>query len=247
MLIVYCLTQVTEGTDRESMEGVSEPGGSVDAGDPELDPGASPRLSEHGEEDNFVAEKEMESKDIEHKETESAVAPSPVSVSALNPSPSQSSLITEETVGTVLAQGGEPGSTSESEKEATGVKTEEDFELSEENVAVKDNNIEKGPAGPDVSEDTNMDKTTDEKMEPDIDTEQEKESVGCKLSVDDLDEMMDIGTVDQVEQEAQMKEEEQNSLDMDGSRSPAVSNTGKMKQKFYFFIKGFVLMMQKNS
>ncbi|XP_044027837.1 zinc finger MYM-type protein 4 isoform X2 [Siniperca chuatsi] len=222
-------TEVTEGTDGESMEAVSEPGASVDVGDPELVRGASPRLSEYGEEVNSVAEKE-----IEHKETEAAVVP--VSVAPLNPSPSQSSFSTEETVSTVLVQGAETGSNSESEKEGTEVKTEEEFELNEENMALKDNILEESPAGPDVSEDTNQtsdgkkEKTnTDEKMDPNIGTQQEKESLGCKLSVstaDDLDEMMDIGTVDQVEQEAQMKEEEQNSLmDVDSSRSPDISNT----------------------
>lgn len=49
-------------------------------------------------------------------------------------------------------------------------------------------------------------------------------------TADDLDEMMDIGTVDQVEQEALMKEEEVNCLmDVESSRSPAFSNTGKVK------------------
>ncbi|XP_070777315.1 zinc finger MYM-type protein 4-like [Enoplosus armatus] len=228
---------VTEGAEGEPMEAVSEPGASVDVGDPELVHGASPRLSEHGEEDNFVAEKEMESTESEHKETEAAAVTSPVCVSPPNPSPSQSSFSTEETVSTVLVQGGETGSTSGSEKDGTEVKTEEEFELNAENVAVKDNSLEESPAAPGVSEDTNMDKTSKREltnMDPDIDTkedidiQQEKESVGCKRvsTADDLDEMMDIGTVDQVEQEAQMKEEEQNSLmDVDSSRSPAISNT----------------------
>lgn len=114
--------------------------------------------------------------------------------------------------------------------------------------------LEESPAGPDVSEDTNMDKTsdhtkenTDVKMDPDIDTQQENVSLACKFMVstaDDLDEIMDIGTVDQVEQEAQMKEEEQDRLmDVDSGRSPAISNTGKVKQKscLNFYLKVFVL------
>lgn len=127
MLIVDCLSQVME-MDGETMEAVSEPGASVDAGNPELVCEASPRLSDHGEKDNSAAaEKEVESKEIEHKETEAAVGPSPVS--PLNPSPSQSSFSTEES--TVLVQGDEPDSTAESEKEDTEVKLEEDFELNE--------------------------------------------------------------------------------------------------------------------
>ncbi|XP_038581186.1 zinc finger MYM-type protein 4-like isoform X1 [Micropterus salmoides] len=228
---------VTEGTDGESMEAVSEPGSSGDVGDPILVSGASPRLSENGGENNFVAEKDGES-----QETEAAVVPSPVSASPLNLSPSQMSLSTEETVSTVLVQGGETGSTSESEKECTEVKTEEEFEVKEENVGAKDNSVEESTTGPDVSENSNIDETsdckneinTDEKMDPDIDAKEdidtERESLGCKLRVstaDDLDEMMDIGTVDQVEQEAQMKEEEeQNSLmEEDSSPSPVISNT----------------------
>lgn len=185
----------------------------MDVGDSEL-----VYTVEQKEEDNFVAsENEMDSKETEPKENEAA---------------SRSSF-------------SEPGSTSESERELkVEVKTEE--ELNEENVSVKDDSSEKSPAGPDVSEETNMDKTSEElthaeeKMDPDVDTEedvsaqQQEESSGSKLRVstaDDLDEMMDIGTVDQVEQEAQMKEEQQenSAMDVDGSRSPSSSNTGKIK------------------
>ncbi|XP_041810879.1 zinc finger MYM-type protein 4-like isoform X2 [Chelmon rostratus] len=228
---------VAEGADGGSMEAVKEPEASEDVGDPEFVCRASPTLSEHREEDDFVAA-EPESKETEHKETEAAVPPSPVSKSPLNPPPSQSSFSTEDTVSTVLVQGGEPDSTSESEKEVTEVKTEEDFELNAENVVVKDNSLDESPAGPDITEGTNMDKTsdakkeitnTDESVDSDSATQKEKESLSSNLRIstaDDLDEMMDIGTVDQVEQEAQMKEEEQNSfMDVDSSRSPAISNT----------------------
>ncbi len=240
------------------MEAVSEPGAPVDVGDLELVRGASPRLSERGEEDNLVTGKEMESKETEHKDSEAASAPSPVS--PLNPSTSQSSFSTEETIGTVLVQGGEPGSPSESEKEATEVKTEEEFKLNEDSVAEQDKSLMESPAEPGVSEDTNMDKTSDHKeitnadgdTKEDVDTQQEKDSHGSKLRVstaDDLDEMMDIGTVDQVEQEAQMKEEEESSLmDVDSSRSPdRNSNTGKAKQRFCFSMnlsQSFVLMQR---
>ncbi|XP_042290921.1 zinc finger MYM-type protein 4 isoform X1 [Thunnus maccoyii] len=234
---------VTEGADGESIEAAVDAGASADVGDTELVPGSS-RLSEHEEDNNFVAAKEMESKELGHKETEAEVVPLPVSVSLLNPSPSHSSFSTQETVNTVLVHSGGPDSTSESEKEGTEVKTEEGFESNEENVTVKGKSLEESPAGPDVSEDTNMDTTpsgqeektnTDEKMDSDTDTkenivaQEENESLSCNLRVstaDDLDEMMDIGTVDEVEQEAQMKEEEQSNLsDGDRRSSPAISNT----------------------
>ncbi|XP_070702115.1 zinc finger MYM-type protein 4-like [Pempheris klunzingeri] len=226
----------TEGGDGESMEAVSEPGASGDVGDSELDCGVSPRLTEHGEEEHSAADKDMESKEIEFKETEAAVDASLVATSPLNPPPPQSPVSTDETVSTVLVQAGEP-------EFAKEVKIEEDFELNEENVAVKDNSSEESPAGPDVSEDTNMDQTsdlqeeatnTDKEMDSDVVTQQAKEYFGCKLRVsaaDDLDEMMDIGTVDQVEQEALMKEEEQNSLrDVDSSRSPSITNTASVAE-----------------
>ncbi|XP_032391777.1 zinc finger MYM-type protein 4 isoform X1 [Etheostoma spectabile] len=177
---------VTEGTDGESMEAASKPGASADVRDAELVHTASPRLSEHGEEDNFVAsENQVESKEIEPKESKTA-----------------SQLSSEEAVDTVLIHCDEPGKTSDSEiGEATEVKTEEK---------------------PDID------------TKEDIDTQQEKESPGSKVrvsAVDDLDEMMDIGTVDQVEQEAQMKEEQLNSLmDVDSCCSPADSNTASVAE-----------------
>lgn len=116
----------------------------------------------------------------------------------------------------------------ESEIEDTAVKPEEALELSEENL---DKSLEESRAEPDVIEDANMDKRS-ESAENNV--EQVEESVACNLrfsTAEDLDEMMDIGTVDQVEQEALMKEDEQNSVkDAESSRSPAVSHTGKLKQ-----------------
>lgn len=230
MFIVYCPTQATEGADEESMEAVSEAEATVDAGDSDLVRGSPPRLSEHAEEDNFdAAEKETESKESEDKETEAAVDPSPAPVSPQNPSPPQSAHCTDETFSTVLVHGGEAGSPSESGYEGTEVKTEE--EMDEENVVVKDKSLQEGE-GTDV--DTTSDckketKNTDSDSKEDAGTQQEEESHGHKLRVstaDDLDEMMDIGTVDQVEQEAQMKAEEP---EVESSRSPTSSNTGKMK------------------
>lgn len=231
MLTVDCLSQGKDVTDGESMEAVSEPGASMDVGDPEL--------PEQEVKDNFAAAKtEVETEEMEREETEAAVGSSPVSPP--NPSPPQSSSSTEETVSTVLVKGGEPDSTSASEKGGSEVKVEEDFDSNEESVSTC-KILEERPAGPDVSGETNMDKSSehntdinsDIKMDPDIDTQQENVSQACKFRVstaDDLDEMMDIGTVDQVEQEAQMKEEEQNRLtDVGSSCSPAISNTGKVK------------------
>ncbi|XP_028256552.1 zinc finger MYM-type protein 4-like isoform X2 [Parambassis ranga] len=205
---------VTEDTDGESIEGFTEPVALVDARDLDPFPEPSQKPSEQGEEDMVtVYEKQMESKD-----TKASVHPPAVS----RASPS------EVMFETVMVQDDETGSTSASEKE---VKTEEEFIIEEENAtAVGQNSLSTSPAGPAASTDTHMDsncKDTDTNTEAGDDTKEERSS-GCILRVsaaDDLDEMMDIGIVDQVEQEAQMKEEEQNSLDMESSHSPTTSNT----------------------
>lgn len=68
-----------------------------------------------------------------------------------------------------------------------------------------------------------MDKISDEEKEvTSSDTQEGKDCVLRVSTAPDLDEMMDIGTVDQVEQEAQMKEEE--GLEISGS--PAFPVTG---------------------
>ncbi|KAM7373555.1 hypothetical protein PAMP_008397 [Pampus punctatissimus] len=206
--------QVTEEADGASMEVVLDAGASADVEDAELVPGSSPRLSEYEEDDNSVAAEEMESKERDHKETEAGVVP-------LNQSPSRSSSSTEEN-NTVLVHSGV------SEKEGTEMKPDE----------VKDNSLEKIPAGLDVIEDTNIDtaaggkeeKTyTDENMDSDTDNKENivaQEETMRVPAAEDLDEMMDIGTVDQVEQEAQMKGEEQSNLTDGVSRSsPAITNT----------------------
>lgn len=160
----------------------------------------------------------------------------PLCASPPDPAPSQSSLSPEETVITVSGQAAKPESSSESEKEGTDVKMEED--TVEKNVSTCQI-LE--PAGPNVNKDRNTDKNettnTDIKMDAGVDAQQEKVSPPCKFSVStatDLDEMMDIGTVDQVDQEAQMKEEGQNtSMDASGACSPASSSTGRVKQKSF--------------
>lgn len=230
------------------MEAALEAEASADVGDTDLVRGSPPGLPKHGQENEIEAsEEETESQDTEHAETEAAVVTALAPVSPLNLSPSQS-LSTGETFNTVLVLGGEPDRTSESEKEVTEVKTEEEFQLNEEHFAENDKSLDQSPAGSDLSEDTNMDTASDcnkkinteDKMDKDSDskeaigTQQEEPLDSNKLRVstadDDLDEMMDIGTVDQMEQEAQMKEEECNSLDAESSRSSAVSNTGKQNR-----------------
>lgn len=240
------------------MEAVSEAAASVDAGETEHVHESSHELSKEREEDNddaAAAEKDMESEEAELKETETEVIHSVGSTS-----PSQA-FSTEETV---MVNDGEPGSTTEPQKEAPEVKCDEGLEVisdegvesKAEDLAGKDESQEESPAVADVSEDACMDaapdreeekeiKNTDENMDTSNDTKEEvcteqESSICCKPKVltagDELDEMMDIGTVDQVEQEAQMKEEEQNSLkDMESSRSPDASNTG-IKMLFDWYI-----------
>lgn len=157
-----------------------------------------------------AAKTEVETKEMEHKETR------------------------KQTHTTFSAQAGEADGASASERGCSEVKEEEDS--NEEKVST----FEILEEGPDDSGDTSMDTTSehedmksDIKVDTDVDTRQENVSQACRFRVstaDDLDEMMDIGTVDQVEQEAQMKEEERNRLaDVGRSRSPGVSNTGKVK------------------
>lgn len=228
------------------MEAALEVEASADVGDTDLVCESPPGLSKHGEENELDAsEEEMESQDTEHTEIEAAVVTS-APVSPLNPSPPQLSS-TGETFNTVLVLGSEPDFTSEAEKERTEVKTEKEFQLNEEHFPENYKSLDQSPAEPDLCEDTNMETASDcnkktnteDKIEKDsdseeaIETQQQEESLDSnKLRAstaadDDLDEMMDIGTVDQMEQEAQMKEEECNSLDAESSRSPAISNTGK--------------------
>lgn len=91
------------------------------------------------------------------------------------------------------------------QKESQEIKTEE-IKLEDQDVTVKNNSL--------TSE-------TDE-------TKTKEASFGGNLAVSsshDLDDLMDIGTVDQEEQEAQIKEED-NKSDTDVSHSPHLSNTG---------------------
>ncbi|XP_068431607.1 zinc finger MYM-type protein 4-like isoform X2 [Clinocottus analis] len=212
-----------EGTDEESMEAVSEPGPSVDVEDPERVRDAPSRPSEHAEEDK------------PEEETVSTVL-----VSGGEPE-STSESETDERVEVKTEEEFEAKTQEELEvkseegfevktEEEFEVKTEEDFESIEEDVAVKDGRSEDGPAGPEQTSErlANADMDTEER----VDAQQEKEAAGGKSRVsvaDDLDEMMDIGTVNEVEQEAQMNEERQDSLmDADGSRSPSCVNSASV-------------------
>lgn len=211
---MLCLLQAEE-TEGKTMEMTTQSTSEVGCG-------TSSTLSDHGEQDDPAA---AAAATAAKKQTECA----------------QSPLSTEEKTSTPLDQDGEPDSDTDSEKEDTVVKLKEDLASKEDNMC-KD--LMESPARPDDSQDTNMDKTCDDKeevtdtdmeMNTNVDTLQKNSTPACKFVVstaDDLDEMMDIGTVDQVEQEAQMKEEEQNkSMDVDSVHSPAISNAGRVKKK----------------
>ncbi|XP_041664939.1 zinc finger MYM-type protein 4-like isoform X2 [Cheilinus undulatus] len=187
------------GAAMEEADGESvEPGTSAGGGEPELKQRASPGLLDDGAEADSAAEQVIKSEETEH-----------VAVSSLQPSS-----LTEETVTKVLVQGEDSGGGSDSEKPGAVVKTEEEFDIKE---------------SPDISKETNMEnkegKTGADKKEESDDTMPEERPLGGHLGVsgaDDLDEMMDIGTVDQVEQEAQMKEQKENMMEVDSSRSASV-------------------------
>uniref|UniRef100_A0A1A8K1U5 TRASH domain-containing protein n=1 Tax=Nothobranchius kuhntae TaxID=321403 RepID=A0A1A8K1U5_NOTKU len=165
-----------------SMEEASEPGTSADVGDPESGGESSRNLPEV--EEGQEQENKPNNQETEHHSS------------------------SEESI-----------KTSESEIENSEMKTDDEPELKEEMKTVRSKSPEETAAGPE-------DKTSDDKedvkqTDDDMKTEEEKDgiqedksSLAGKPSVsmaEDLDEMMDIGTVDQVDQEAQMKEEDQNS------------------------------------
>ncbi|XP_074542366.1 zinc finger MYM-type protein 4 isoform X3 [Halichoeres trimaculatus] len=193
------LLQVPEVPDTKPMEAVSESGTSMSSGDPELIQRASHRLP--GD------EKKLTKEEIKHEDTEAG-------------SKALSSSSAEDTVAKVLVQGVKPESLPDSEKKAAVVKTEEEFELKDEKEGVKEENLEESPARADTSKELNAENwkvlAEKDKANEDMDTQEDERPHSSSLrvsTVDDLDEMMDIGTVDQVEQEAQMKEEEGNNLD----------------------------------
>ncbi|XP_068603716.1 zinc finger MYM-type protein 4-like [Brachionichthys hirsutus] len=198
-----------------------EPAAPEDAGGSEPVHSASAKPCEHGVEDDVAPAAAKVTADAETKprETEAEVDSS---VSHLNLSPAQSSTSPEDTVKSVLGQLPEPEGVPESEKKDTEEKTDEDFEVNKDNLAVKENRSGQSSTGTIATENTEVNEICHRKKEPTeadaikdpgMETEEKMESLTSNLRVptaDALDEMMDIGTVDQVDQEAQMKEEEQN-------------------------------------
>ncbi|TNN51940.1 hypothetical protein EYF80_037847 [Liparis tanakae] len=205
-------TEVTEGTDGESREAVSEPGPSVGVGDPDR----VGEASEHGEDREPQEEAVGAALDRGGK---------PGSVSKTEKEEK------EEEVGVKIEEQEEVGVKTEEEEEV-GVKTEEEEEVGvktveEEEVGVKTEEEEE--VGVKTVEEFEV-KTVEEeevKIEEEFGSNEGHEADGAlRVSVpDDLDEMMDIGTVDQGEQEAQMSEEQPGS-ETDGSRSPPGPNSG---------------------
>lgn len=138
-----------------------------------------------------------------------------------------------------------PESNVDSEREEAALHIRGRFDSKKDNDC---GDSKESPAGPVQKEDANMDEpsgegeTTDMEVQLGTNTDllQKNETSASKFlvsSTEDLDEMMDIGTVDQVEQEAQMEEEKQsNSQSLEGDNAqPAISNAGKVKQVCLFF------------
>lgn len=198
-------------------------------------PATSPRLCESGEADNFVAAgTEMESPQFEHKETAAQLVP--CRICPLNSPPSQSCF---SEMDTHLSPSGE----TETEKETSQVKSANEHEINDD-TAVTASRSMGSPVASDMNEDANM-VMTHETQDADMDTKdntQDNTSLGCKITfstADDLDEMMDIGTIDQLEQEAQMKEEDHNDS-TENRISPPISMKGEVFSVVHLFIERFM-------
>lgn len=200
----------------------------LDVGDSEPVRRYSTRLLKYGHTDNdAVAEKQ--------RKLEALI---PCRITPLNLSSSVEPFSKKDTI-VNMVQDSEANGTSESEKKVAGVRTEERSELNVENVSPLKISEQNSPE-PDMrrNEETENGKTYDQRREMadrdakaglDILTVPENAPVACNITssaADDLDEMMDIGTVDQVDQEAQMKGEEP--LKLDTTCSPASSNRGEL-------------------
>lgn len=147
-------------------------------------------------------------------------------------------------------QGNAPQSSADSEREKTALKKGEHLDLKKDNGC---RDPKKRLVGPVESEDTNMDEPSDDGQDTTDMEVQESTNVSLSQknqtragtflvsSADDLDEMMDIGTVDQVDQEAQMKEQSK-SLEGVNARTPAVSNAGKVKRSCLFIFKNMFIL-----
>ncbi|KAM3597055.1 uncharacterized protein V6R79_025494 [Siganus canaliculatus] len=122
--------------------------------------------------------------------------------------------------------------TSETENEAVVVKTEEDFEFDEKPATANGNHSEM-----EASSLENRERQSQADTDIKADPEQAEDPGASRPRVsaaEDLDEMMDIGTVDQVDQEAQMKEE-QNVLNEGNGQSPTTSNTVSVAEDYNSF------------
>lgn len=123
-----------------------------------------------------------------------------------------------------------PQTNVDSERGENAPKKGEHSDLQKDNVCM---DLKKSPV---ETEDTNMDEPPND-MEVEESTNTNISDAGnfSASSADDLDEMMDIGTVDQVDQEAQMKEQSK-SLEGANAQTSAVSNSGTVKQSCFFLL-----------
>ncbi|XP_041867588.1 zinc finger MYM-type protein 4 isoform X2 [Melanotaenia boesemani] len=209
---------VTEETGRQSVDATSSPGAPGDVENTEPVCGSKPEERELSD-----AENKMDGEESQEEENEAKVVDPAVS------GPPSQTVSTEETLKMVMALDGE----SKCDKEHPEVKTEDKFKVKEESDGELDTKSEDNPEGPHVSKDSFFDHK-DYVKQTDDSTEEEKSGVGSKPMVstlDDLDEMMDIGTVDQMEQEAQMKEEEKHNSDTETNCSSADSNRVSMPEE----------------
>lgn len=184
----------------------------LDVGDSKLVRRYSPRLK-YGHKDN-VAEKQRIPEIL-----------IPCRITPLNMSFSEASFSTEDSIVNKV-QGGGANGTSDSEKD--DVKTEESSEMDVEKVSISEQSTPEADINDDMSAQRKEMADTSTETHLDTDTVSENAPVACKIrssTAEDLDEMMDIGTVDQVDQEAQMKGEDL--VDLYTTCSPASSNTGE--------------------
>lgn len=209
-----------------SLQGESRTAGKSEVSQPEALDGEnsrpvrrhSPRLSKYGHKDNVAAAEKQ-------RKLEALL---PCRITPLNPPSPVASSATDDSVDNRV-QDSEANGPSEPKKKDAKVKT---GKLNGEDVSALNTSEESIPES-DINEDTETDKTPDQRKEmadmdiPDMDSVPENAKGACKIgssATDDLDEMMDIGT-DQVDQEAQIKGED--SLGMDTTCSSASTNTGK--------------------
>lgn len=187
----------------------------LDIGDSTLVRRYSPRLK-YGHKDNFAEKQTIPEILI------------PCRITPLNMSFSEASFSTEDSIVNKV-QGGGANGTSDSEKEDDDVKTEESSEMDVEKVSVSEQSTPEADINDGMSDHRKEMADTSTETHLDADTVSENAPVACKIrssTAEDLDEMMDIGTVDQVDQEAQMKGEDL--VDLYTTCSPASSNTGEV-------------------